>query len=169
LTSYQLSNRSTSSLQTLSRDTWSRILSLALFYGWKPMGTQPPFIHNLRKPSDAREAGEWDGTYLRNEGQVVTGEDALALAIALRMALDDIPDLNLDWEYTEEELPEWLSPDERALVQKGLEHLNFEEDEDESDAEPLLAVLPFEYFAGDEKQNLVEFIHFCMMGEFVIS
>jgi hypothetical protein len=165
---YQLSSRSTSSLQTLSRDTWSRILSLALFYGWKPMGTLPPFIHNLRKPSEAHAGDDWDGTYLRNEGQAVRGEDALALAVALRMSLDDIPDLNLDWELTEEDLPDWLSPDERALVQKGLEHLNFGEDDDKTD-EPSLGMLPFEYFAGDEKQNLVEFIHFCMMGEFVIS
>jgi hypothetical protein len=167
---YQLSNRSTSSLQTLSRDTWSRILSLALFYGWKPMGTLPPFIHNLRKPSEAHAANDWDGTYLRNEGQVVRGEDALALAVALRMSLDDIADLNLEWEFTEADLPDWLSPEEKVLVQKGLEHLNFEaEDDDESGDKPSLGILPFEYFAGDEKQNLVEFIHFCMMGEFVIS
>src|SRR5262245_27903764 len=115
---YLLSNRSTSSLQKLSKETWSRILSLARFYGWQPMGTLPPFIHNLRKPTYTDGAnGAWDGTYLRNEGQIVRDEDALALAIALRMSLDDIPDVNPERELTtEDDLPEWLSPAEKAMI-----------------------------------------------------
>ena len=32
-----------------------------------------------------------------------------------------------------------------------------------------LGILPFEYFAGDGKRNLIEFIRFCKLGEFVIS
>ena len=155
---YQLANRSTNSLQTLSKETWSRILSLARFYGWQPMGTLPPYIHNLRKPTyDAERV--WDGTYLRNEGQTVQAEDALLLAMALEMALDDIPDINPDRGPSEEDLPEWLSPVEKAMVRDGLE-------EHEQMA---LGILPFEYFAGDGKQNLAEFIRFCTLGEFVIS
>ena len=158
---YLLSNRSTSSLQKLSKETWSRILSLARFYGWQPMGTLPPFIHNLRKPTYTDGAnGAWDGTYLRNEGQIVRDEDALALAIALRMSLDDIPDVNPERELTtEDDLPEWLSPAEKAMIRDGLEEHE----------EIQLGILPFEYFAGDGKQNLIDFIHFCMLGEFVIS
>jgi hypothetical protein len=162
---YLLSNRSTSSLQKLSKETWSRILSLARFYGWQPMGTLPPFIHNLRQPSDVDGAnGVWDGTYLRNEGQVVCEEDALALAIALHMSLDDIPDVNPERELTlEDDLPEWLSSAEKALIRDGLE-----EDLEEHERTPL-GILPFEYFAGDGKKNVTEFIHFCMLGEFVIT
>ncbi|HEU0296125.1 MAG TPA: hypothetical protein VFR47_25545 [Anaerolineales bacterium] len=158
---YLLSNRSTSSLQTLSKETWSRILSLARFYGWQPMGTLPPFIHNLRKPSYTDGAnGVWDGTYLRNEGQVVRTEDALALAGALQASLDDIPDVNPDRELTmEDDLPEWFSPAEKAIIRDGLEEHK----------ETPLGILPFEYFAGDGKQNLLDFIRFCMLGEFVIS
>lgn len=158
---YQLSNRSTSSLQTLSGETWSRILSLAQFYGWQPMGTLPPYLHNLRRPTDARGGvNGWDGTYLRNEGQVVQAEDAFALALALQVALDDIPDVNPERELSmEDDLPEWLSPAEKALIRDGLE---------EHEEMPL-GILPFEYFAGDGKQNLTEFILFCMLGEFVIS
>jgi hypothetical protein len=158
---YLLSNRSTSSLQTLSKETWSRILSLARFYGWQPMGTLPPFIHNLRKPSYTDGAnGAWDGTYLRNEGQVVRAEDAAALASSLQTSLDDIPDVNPDRELTmEDDLPEWLSPAEKTIIRDGLE---------EHEETPL-GILPFEYFAGDGKQNLLDFIRFCMLGEFVIS
>jgi len=160
---YQLSNPSTNSFQKLSRESWSKILSLARFYGWQPMGTLPPFIHNLRKPAYEEGTNKaWDGTYLRTEGQIVREEDALALAIALQMSLDDIPDENPERDLKEDDLPEWLSPDEKAKIRKGLEdHL---EEEDIP-----LGILPFEYFAGDGKQNLIEFIHFCMLGEFVIS
>ena len=157
---YQLSNQSTRALQSLSKEAWSRLLSLAMFYGWQPMGTLPPFIHNLRGTSHEN----WDGTYVRAEGQTVREEDALTLAIALRMSLDDIPDVNPDRDLTlEDDLPEWLSPDEKAMIHDGLEeHL------DEHEETPL-GILPFEVFAGDGKQNLVDFIHFCMLGEFVIS
>ena len=152
---YQLSNQSTRSLQTLSGTAWSQMLSLAMFFGWQPMGTLPPFIHNLRKP----EHGDWDGTYVRAEGQTVRAEDALTLAIALRMSLDDIPDVNPERDLTlKDDLPEWLSPAEKAMISDGL----FQE-------QPPLKILPFEFFAGDGKQNLVDFIRFCMLGEFVIS
>ena len=155
---YLLSNRSTSSLQTLSRETWSRILSLARFYGWEPMGTLPPYLHNLRKPSYAEHM--WDGTYLRNEGQVVQANDAMGLAIALQQSLDDIPDENPDRNLgTNDDLPDWLSPAEKAMIR----------DNAQKHEEIPLGILPFEYFAGDGKRNLIEFIRFCKLGEFVIS
>jgi hypothetical protein len=155
---YLLSNRSTSSLQTLSKETWSRILSLARFYGWQPMGTLPPYLHNLRKPTYAEQG--WDGTYLRNEGQVVQANDAMCLAVALQASLDDIPDENPERDLgTYDDLPEWLSPAERALIRNGLQ----------KHEEIPLGILPFEYFAGDGKRNLIEFIRFCKLGEFVIS
>jgi hypothetical protein len=162
---YMLSNQSTRALQTLSGEAWSKMLSLAIFYGWQPVGTLPPFIHNLRKsPHDGGTHGDWDGTYLRAEGQTVRDEDALNLAIALRLSLDDIPDVNPERDLTlEDDLPEWLSPAERAMLRDGLEeHL------DERGQTPL-GILPFEFFAGAGKENLVDFIHFCMLGEFVIS
>jgi hypothetical protein len=160
---YVLSNQSTSVLQTLSAEAWSKMLSLAMFYGWRPMGTLPPLIHNLRQsPHEGGTDGDWDGNYVRAEGQTVQAEDALTLAIALRLSLDDIADVNPERDLTlEDDLPEWLSPAEKALIQDGLEeHL---------DEQPPLGILPFEFFAGDGKQNLVDLIHFCMLGEFVIS
>src|SRR5574341_876690 len=143
---YLLSNRSTSSLQRLSKETWSRILSLARFYGWQPMGTLPPYLHNLRRPTYVDGAsGVWDGTYLRNEGQVVQADDAYALASALQRSLDDIPDVNPERELTkEDDLPDWLSPIEKAMIRKDVE-------EHEEQGEIPLGILPFEYFAGDGK------------------
>ena len=159
--SYLLSNPSTKLHQPLSKESWSRILGLARFYGWQPMGTLPPFIHNLRQPAYEDPArSKWDGTYLRNEGQLVQATDALAMAIALEMSLDDIPDVNPERDTAmEDDLPEWLSPAEKALIRDGLVDHEYN----------LSAILPFEYFAGDAKQNLIEFIRFCMLGEFVIS
>jgi hypothetical protein len=157
---YMLSNQATRALQTLSGEAWSKMLSLALFYGWQPMGTLPPLVQNLRTPTD----GVWDGTYLRAEGQTVRDADALELAIALRLSLDDIPDINPDSDLRlEDDLPDWLSPAERALVRDGLE-----EHRDEHRQEPV-EFLPFMFFAGDRKEDLVDFIHFCMLGEFIIS
>ena len=162
---YLLSNHSTRALQRLSGEAWSRMLCLAMFYGWQPKGTLPPLIHNLRGGAP----GDWDGTYLRAEGQTVREQDALDLAIALRLSLDDIPDVNPERDLTlEDDLPEWLSPAEKASIDDGLEHMDFQNHLDEDAQEPL-GILPFEFFAGDGKQNLVDFIHFCMLGEFVIS
>jgi hypothetical protein len=162
---YMLSNHSTRALQTLSGEAWSRMLHLAMFYGWQPMGTLPPLIHNLR----GRTPGDWDGTYLRAEGQTVREQDALDLAIALRFSLDDIPDVNPERDLTlEDDLPEWLSPAEKASIDDGLDRMEYQEGLDE-DGQERLGILPFEFFAGDGKQNLVDFIHFCMLGEFVIS
>jgi hypothetical protein len=154
-------------MQTLSQETWSKILSLACFYGWQPLGTLPPYLFNLRTQTNGPK-DNWDGDYLRHEGQVVQAEDAYALASALRASLDDIPDVNPERELSPEEddLPDWLSPAEKNMIRKGLEdHQEGYEGYDETPME----ILPFEYFAGDAKQNLTEFIRFCRLGEFVIS
>lgn len=101
----------------------------------------------------------WDGNYLRNEGQTVRAEDALLLAMALEMSLDDIPDENLErGTAPQDDQPDWLSPAEKAMIRDGLGDYG----------ENPLGILPFEYFAGEGKQNLAEFIRFCTLGEFVI-
>ena len=159
--SYDLVNPSMAAHTKFSRESLGMILHLARFYGWQPLGTRPPLLHLLRDLS----LEDWDGTYLRNEGQVVEAEDALSMAVALEMALDDIPDVNLEVEQgleplaEEDDQPEWLSPAEKAMVQAGLEDQQFE----------LVGVLPFEFFAGDEKQHLAEFISFCRLGGFTIT
>ncbi|HEX6033341.1 MAG TPA: hypothetical protein VFY83_02860, partial [Anaerolineales bacterium] len=110
-------------------ESWTKVLSLGMFYGWQPMGTRVPSMTEIHGFHD--EA--WDGTYLTNDGQIVVAEDALSLGLALEKSLDDIPDFNLDH----------YSPD-------------------------LSKINPFEYFAGDEKDRLKDFIKFCRLGSFLI-
>ena|SRR5919109_5629599 len=126
---YHLSSQSAISRQKFTRESWVKVLSLGLFYGWQPMGTRVPSITEIH----GFDADTWDGTYLTNDGQIVVAEDALSLAIALEQSLDDIPDFNL-----------------------------------ESYPLDLNQINPFEYFAGDEKRRLGDFIRFCRLGSFLI-
>lgn len=126
---YHLSSQSTISRQKFTRESWTKVLSLAIFYGWQPMGTRVPSMTEIH----GFDTEYWDGTYLTNDGQIVVTEDALALAIALEKSLDDIPDFNLHYYLLD-----------------------------------LNKVTPFEFFAGDEKGQLVDFIKFCRLGSFLI-
>jgi len=126
---YHLSSQSAISRQKFSRESWTRVLSLGMFYGWQPLGTRAPSITELH----GLNTEDWDGTYLTNDGQIVVMEDALRLAMALERSLDDIPDFNLK-----------IYPLDPARVNL------------------------FEYFAGDKKPQLVDFIEFCKLGSFLI-
>jgi hypothetical protein len=126
---YHLSSQSAIARQKFSRESWLKVLSLAMFYGWQPLGTRVPSITE----SHGLITEVWDGTYLTNDGQIVVAEDALRLRVALQKSLDDIPDFNL-----------------------------------EVYASDLSKITPFEYFAGHEKRQLVEFIDFCRLGSFLI-
>ena len=61
---------------------WALALNLAERYGWKPAGT------SLHAGSD-QASEDWDGQYDTNDGQQVTEADSVALASALRNAVDD--------------------------------------------------------------------------------
>lgn len=156
--SYDLISRSTVLCRTFSRQFWAKALELAGSYGWKPMGTRPP------PHVDFYQIGaDWDGGYLTNDGQTVNREDALLLAAALERALDDISNHNIpmDWNamlQLDDDLPEWLSPQERAFVEEELQDGLLD----------IMGISPLEYFAGDEKRHLKEFIRFCRLGSFEI-
>ena len=126
---YHLSSQSAISRQKFSRESWTKVLSLAIFYGWQPMGTRVPSMTEIH----GFDTEYWDGTYLTNDGQIVVAEDALYLARALDKSLDDIPDFNLRYFLLD-----------------------------------LNKITPFEFFAGDEKGQLVDFIRFCRLGSFLI-
>jgi hypothetical protein len=158
---YHLSSKAVISRLKISRQFWIKSLGLANFYGWQPRGTRPP------SPSLfillGLEIEAWNGTYLPNESQTVTTEDALSLARALEKSLDDIPDFNIEMDrttkfHTESDLSEWLSPDE----------ITFIEERPKNPPVELNEALPFEYFAGDEKKRLVNLIRFCRLGSFLI-
>ena len=126
---YHLSSQSAIARQKFNRESWTKLLSLGMFYGWQPLGTRVPSMTEIH----GFHVEAWDGTYLTNDGQIVVAEDALLLAMALEKALDDIPDFNLDYYPLD-----------------------------------LNRVNPFEYFAGDGKDQLVDFIKFCRLGSFLI-
>jgi hypothetical protein len=126
---YHLSSQSAISRQKFSRETWTRLLSLAMFYGWQPLGTRVPSMTEIH----GFEAEYWDGSYLTNDGQIVVAADARSLGRALRKALDDIPDFNLN-----------VSRRDPSRI------------------------TPFEYFAGDGKAQLTDFVKFCSLGSFLI-
>ena len=148
----ELFNTATSISRKYSRQFWGKALELAQFYGWRPLGTR---FHSLPEV--------WNGNYLTNDGQIVLATDASALASALAKALDDIPDVSaeMDWHpklWVEDDLPEWLSPEEKELIEDGLEEHALE----------VMEMHPFEFFAGNEKPHLIDFIRFCRLGSFVI-
>jgi hypothetical protein len=63
-----------------SNSGWPAVLQLAEDYGWQPAGTIPPKRIN-------RDA--WDGGYASCDGQLVSADDAKALADALERGLAD--------------------------------------------------------------------------------
>ena len=156
--SYELVNQSTEVCRTFSRQFWTKALELARSYGWQPKGTRPPLHLDLYELNT-----EWHGRYLTNDGQTVKAEDARSLAAALERALDDIANENLpiDWSamlYWEDDLPEWLSPEEREFIEDEVQHGLLD----------IMGTNPLEYFAGDEKRHLKQFIRFCRLGSFEI-
>jgi len=156
--SYELVNPSTAEYSKFSRQFWAKALELARLYGWQPMGTR------LAPKCNFPAAGvDWLGTYLTNDGQRVTAEDAFSLAAALERSLNDISDVRvaMEWDFSawlEDGLPEWLSPMERELV----------EDELQDGLLDVHGTNPLEFFAGDEKRLLVHLIRFCRLGGFEI-
>ena len=155
--SYELVSHSTILCRTFSRQFWAKALELAQIYGWEPVGTRPPSRIDFYQLN-----AEWYGRYYTNDGQSVKAEDAYALAAALQRSLNDIPDTDaeVDWNagLWEDDLPEWLSPEERAFIEEELQ-------------DGLLDVMnihPLQYFAGDEKKYLKDFIRFCRLGSFEI-
>ena len=156
--SYELVNQATEVCRTFSKQFWAKALELALSYGWQPKGTRPPAYLDLYELNV-----EWLGTYLTNDGQIVRAEDAFLLAGALEKALDHISDTNpkMQWDpalWIEDDLPEWLSPEERIMI----------EDELQDSLLDMMGVNPLEFFAGDEKRHLKQFIRFCRLGSFEI-
>lgn len=156
--SFELVSRPTDLCRTYSRQFWGKALELAQIYGWRPAGTCPP-----REIDFYQLNAEWSGRYFTNDGQMVKAEDARALAAALERALDHISDarIKVDWNaefQVEEDLPEWLSPEERNVIEEEL-------------YDGLLDIMdlhPLDFFAGDEKAYLKSLIRFCRLGSFEI-
>ncbi|MEW6405546.1 MAG: hypothetical protein AB1649_27450 [Chloroflexota bacterium] len=157
--SYDLYNPSTQIARKLTDQFWAKALELAQHYGWQPQETQHlPCFDSYSLQTD------WHGGYLTNDGQTVIAEDALSLAAALEKSLGDIPDDNPPIDciaelWLENDLPEWLSPEERELIQEGLE----------TECLDVMGTQPSEFFAGCEKDMLIMLIRFCRLGSFILA
>ncbi len=113
---------------------WANMLNLAEQYGWQKSGTV------------VQQDSSWCGTYLTNDGQLVTTADAANLASALERALPDLSDDVTD-----------LTP----LPQSPLEA--FVRVRQRQSRAKLLRM-----FGGEDKAYLKEFIVFCRKGGFEI-
>ena len=149
--------------QRFSNTSWCKMLELAYRYGWKPAGTEPgqwvdPSTGELTEQLSP-DPDEWDGNYFTNASQWVTDEDAAHIADALEQTLDDIPDFDTDekWvEYGPTNLP--TSQVERSLVEQGF-----------AVSGPNESLSPLEFFSGERKQQVRDFITYCRAGAFFIA
>ncbi len=79
--SFWLTRDSEENTFDMSHRAWATTLAIAEVYGWEPLGTV----------FDWEEYGldGWSGTYMLNQCQTVTSEDALNLASALSKSVAD--------------------------------------------------------------------------------
>jgi hypothetical protein len=140
---------------------WRHVLLLAHRYGWVPAGTEPPNFTVLAPNGTVDEGmteqfchsnGDWDGTYFTNDCQWVTDEDAANIAQALERALEDIPD-----EDTVDVLAESQSFDLGGIEVSGI------------DTELEKHLTPLDWFSGEYKQMVRDFIAYCRVGGFSIA
>jgi len=127
--------------------TWNRILKLAYWYGWKPKGTEAPDwegIYGTPIHPDYKHP-DWEGTYFSNEGQFVTDRDANSIAAALEQALDNIPDHD--------------AMEDKEIYICDISGFDMQAAQDAS---------PIEYFSGQGKTGVRDFIEFSRTGGFCI-
>jgi hypothetical protein len=118
---------------------WPKLLRLAQAHGWKPLGTSQPDEELVHFPNH-----RWDrSNYTTNDGQIVSAEDAQALSNALEAALRQIPE--------HDALAKFRTADGGIPI---LPQAPSASDED--------------WFSGETKAPLVEFIAFCRHGSFRI-
>lgn len=132
-----------------SNRSWGMLMKLAYDSGWKPMGCLEP---------DAWQAVDSAGNpqrffsmdYFSRRGQKVMAADAAAIADALESGLLDVPTFDaLGLKVsTSIDVPGLARP-MRAL-------------------RPGVKVNPFEYFSGENRWPLKQFIEFCRGGGFAI-
>jgi hypothetical protein len=147
--------------ERFSHMSWYKVLNLACEYGWQPAGTELPRWHDetgalIEQPS--HDPDEWSGTYYTSDGQYVTDEDAAHIAEALQRALEDIPDFETGEKWVEYGPADQIkSPVARALVEAG-----------GVVSGPNESLTPLEFFSGEPKQHVRNFIAFCRAGGFCI-
>lgn len=135
--------RGDGSAYTTSQQAWQKLCLLALMGGWKPEGT-----HNRYQIFEGgvliKDGETRNGSYFFNEGRSVSDNDAENIADALKQVLPDIPRHDARNHKTEE------SGNGLSGLDGG--HLS-----------------PLEYYSGEMRKRVIEFIQFCREGCFQIQ
>jgi hypothetical protein len=146
------------------------LLTLAYIYGWHPLGPVPGGNHSYYELFPDLRPEYWEEDYCTHRGQVITSEDAAALANALESALGDTADNDLAPENVNDNPIEQEQEYEvyrtnafttllyaAALIENGL-----------STNSPSIRHILTQYFRGHEKQAVIDFICLCRKGSFYI-
>lgn len=129
---------------------WQKLLRLASDYGWIPEGLRP-FECTIELFKDDFDVDELD--YYTNSYQTVTASDAKNIADALKNALNDLPDIQIDDTFSDNQICIDSMVDLNEVINNLL-----------STDVDLLA-----FFSGKvSKQKLRAFIKYCREGEFRI-
>ena len=144
---------------------WGPILTLAETYGWEGCGTtiEPITEDDMREHDISQEEAdkhntavlEWSGTYFGNDGQLVSSEDALAIAVALEQSLDDIPDFDIPAPGQKEDGMVSVTNEANAKHRASLN----------AGSRPALTI---EFSGKDNKTYIKKFIKFLRKGAFNI-
>jgi hypothetical protein len=136
---------------------WFNMLELARLGGWEPLGTE---ASGYRDDPER----EWDGGYGSNDGAVVTAQDAAALADGLEAMLDDLPDCPIPDQVVD--YAEVVVKEEAPALVKALASIGQELGGDITGPNPNLG--PIQFFGGEKKGKIREFITYCRRGGFEI-
>ncbi len=143
-------------------DIWPRLLEIARSYGWRPAGTLPP------KPFAGKKLKRWNGYYEDNcEDQLVTADDAIAIANALEKALEDSSDLECPAPKkitvnSLEDAEAYVRKSGDVFVMFALLNGSFDPTRGMVVYNPDLS--PLEFFSGDDNQQVIDFVAFCRKG-----
>jgi hypothetical protein len=136
--------------RTLSNLQWGLLVKLAYDRGWRPMGVRPPEDWNAT--GDDGQTKRWYFMdYFSTKRQQVVPADASAMAHAIESALPDIPEHDaLSHKVVQEiQLPDMEQP--LRMLQPGVQ------------------VNAFEFFSGQTRPVLIDFIAFAQRGGFTIT
>ncbi|MFT3685140.1 MAG: hypothetical protein QM783_09490 [Phycisphaerales bacterium] len=134
---------------TFANRSWGMLMKLAFDSGWKPMGCERPLDWEaIDKYGNPRRFFSMD--YFSRRGQRVLAADAAAIADALESGLLDVPPFDALGLKV-------VSSIDMPHLAKPLRSLR-----------PGVKVNPFEYFSGDNRDGLREFIAYCRKGGFEI-
>lgn len=129
---------------------WGMLIKFAYESGWRPLGTIEPDNWEEKRNADGTPARWFKNNYFSRFGQKITDEDALSIAVALENSLPDVPDHDA------------VSHKVAAEIEgAGLGRMRM--------LRPGVRMNSFEFFSGESKAKLKQFVKFCRAGGFRID